>query len=50
MDPKLHHFFRQLLHQAINSAIHAVFWKMPLLWTLVALALLIWAAVHFQLY
>ena len=50
MDPRLREFFRNLLDNAVNSAIASVFWKMPLVWTLVAIALLIGVIVFFGLY
>jgi hypothetical protein len=48
MEPR--DFFRQLIHNAINAAIYSTFWKMSLLWTLVALAVLIGIVVVFGLY
>ena len=50
MEPQLRNFFQRLIHQAINSAIHAAFWKMPLIWILVVLTALIGIAVYFGLY
>jgi len=50
MDPKLREYFAQLLRQAINSAIHAVFWKMPLVPLLFLIALMIGLVVWFRLY
>lgn len=43
-------FFRQLIHNAINAAINSTFWKLPLVWTLVVLAILIGIVVVFGLY
>lgn len=48
MNPR--DFFRDLLHQAINSGIMSMFWKMPLIWTIIIVALLIGIVVYFNLY
>lgn len=50
MEPQLRNFVRQLIRQAIRAGIHSVFMKMPLLWSLIAIALLIGAATYFKLY
>jgi hypothetical protein len=50
MDDQLKGFFRRLLDQAIHSAIHTIFWKMPLGLALMVLALLIGVALYFKLY
>jgi uncharacterized membrane protein len=50
MDARLKGFLQGLLHQAIHSAIFAAFWKMPLVWVLTALAVMIGVAVYFGLY
>ncbi len=50
MEPQLRDFFQRLLHQAINAAIHSIFWKMPLLLALLVLAIMVGAAVYFHLY
>lgn len=50
MTPELRNFFRQLLHQAINSGIQSAFWKLPLVWVLLLVAVLIGVAVYFKLY
>ena len=50
MTPELHNFFRQLLHQAINSGIQSAFRKLPLVWVLLLVAVLIGVAVYFKLY
>ena len=49
-DPQLQNFIKRLVDQAINAAIHSIFWKMPLVWAIGALAALIAAAVYFQIY
>jgi len=50
MEPRLQSFLQGLLHRAIHSAIFAAFWKMPLAWVLIALAVMIGVAVYFGLY
>jgi hypothetical protein len=50
MDPRLREFFRQLMTNAINSGIASIFWKMPLLWTVVIVAILIGLVVYFGFY
>ena len=50
MTPELRGFLQRLLHQAINAGIHSTFWKMPLVWILILLAIMIGTAVYFKLY
>ena len=38
MEPRLRGFLQSLIHQAIHAAIHSIFWRMPLLGSLVLLA------------
>ena len=50
MEPRLRGFLQSLIHQAIHAAIHSIFWRMPLLGSLVLLAILIGVVVYFGLY
>jgi hypothetical protein len=50
LDPNLQNFFRSILHQAIHSGIRSIFFRMPLMWSIILIAALIGAAVYFKLY
>lgn len=50
LDPQLENFFKRLVDHAIHAAIHSIFWKMPLVWSIAILAGLIGAAIYFKLY
>jgi hypothetical protein len=50
LDPQLQNFIKRLVDQAINAAIHSIFWKMPLVWAIGALVALVGAAIYFKIY
>lgn len=49
-DPRLHGFLRQLLHNAINMAMHGVIWRLPTFWLVLGLVGMIAAVIWFGLY
>ncbi len=50
MDSSLREFLKQLLRQAIQALIYTTAWKLPLGVGLLLLAVLIGAAIYWQLY
>jgi hypothetical protein len=50
MTPELRGFVQRLIQMAIHSGIQSIFFRLPLGVIVVVVGLLIWAAVHFQLY
>lgn len=50
LDPNLQNFFRSIVHQAIHSGIRSIFFRMPLIWSVIIIAALIGVAVYFKLY
>ncbi len=50
MDANLRNFLKQLVQQAIGALMYSTAWKLPLWLALFLLALLIAAAIYWQLY
>lgn len=50
MDDRAREFFKNLLHQAIHAGVWQMMWRLPTLWLVIALGLMIAAVVYWQLY
>lgn len=49
-DPRMHDFFRRLIHSAIDMAMRSLMWKLPVFWLILVLGGLIGAVVWFGWY
>ena len=50
MNDPARNFLRQLLHQAINSGIHSLLWRLPTLMLVLVISAMIFAVWYWQLF